>query len=168
MPILDPHALEVTSLSPEQTQRYGMRIGQLLQPGDVICLSGELGAGKTTLAAGIGRGWGALEKVTSPTFVIVNEYHRADGAELHHVDCYRLESELDINSSGLPERIENGATLLIEWPEKAAGWLPAAMLQVDLEYMEDERRTIHLRPNGRRFESFMAAFRKSAFGQQVA
>ena len=168
MPILDQHALDVSSLSSEQTQRYGMRIGQLLQPGDVICLSGELGAGKTTLAAGIGRGWGALEQVTSPTFVIVNEYHRADGAELHHVDCYRLDSELDVISSGLPERLDNGTTLLIEWPEKVAGWLPDSRLRVMLKYLDDERRTLHFDPFGGRFESFMSMFRKATFGKQVA
>ncbi len=168
MPILDPHGLDFTSQSAEQTQRFGMRIGQLLQPGDVVCLSGELGAGKTTLAVGIGRGWGVLEQVTSPTFVIVKEYHRADGSALHHVDAYRLGSETDIVSSGFPERLDAQKTLLIEWPEHVTDWLPQERLWISLDYLGNERRALHLNPHGARFEQLMVVFRKATFGQQVA
>lgn len=167
MPILDPHALDVTSHSPDQTLRFGMRLGQLLQPLDVVCLSGELGAGKTTMAIGIGRGWGALEHVTSPTFVIINEYHRADGAELHHVDCYRLCNPADIPSSGLLERLDAGSALMIEWPEHVVAWLPEERLWIGMEYLGDEKRTLRFRPRGARFEQLLAAFRRATFGEQV-
>ena len=81
-----------------------------------------------------GGGWGALEQVTSPTFVIVNEYHRADGSALHHVDAYRLGSEADIVSSGFPERLDAQKTLLIEWPEHVTDWLPQERLWISLDY----------------------------------
>src|SRR5512135_3538255 len=93
MPILNARTLEFFSRSPDQTRRLGVRLGALLQPGDLICLSGDLGAGKTTLVQGVAQGWGSLDTVSSPTFVLVNEYRRPDGAFLFHLDAYRLESE---------------------------------------------------------------------------
>src|SRR5687768_10234172 len=91
VPILDPHTLDFLSHGPEQTQRYGVRLGELLAPGDLVCLAGQLGAGKTNLANGIGRGFGIDEPLTSPTFTLVNEYRRpGDGRTLVHVDAYRL------------------------------------------------------------------------------
>jgi len=107
MPILDGNSLEFLSHSPEQTQRLGVRLGELLKSGDVICLAGDLGSGKTTLAQGIARGWGALDPVTSPTFVIVNEYRRADGAALYHVDAFRLSGSQEAEVMGLREQLED-------------------------------------------------------------
>src|SRR5258707_11424486 len=90
----DSLTFSLESTSVEQTAYFGARLGKLLGAGDVICLSGPLGAGKTALAAGIAAGWGALEPVNSPTFVFVHEHHRAaDALRLYHVDCYRLTSE---------------------------------------------------------------------------
>ena len=76
MPILDAHTLEFFSRSPEQTRRVGMRLGEHLEAGDFICLQGELGAGKTTLAQGLAQGWGTMDSVSSPTFILVNVYQR--------------------------------------------------------------------------------------------
>ena len=89
-PILDRHSLEIISRSAEQTRRVGMRLGALLKPGDVICLVGDLGSGKTTLVQGLAAGWGSLDPVSSPTFVIVNLYRRMDQSQLFHLDAYRL------------------------------------------------------------------------------
>src|SRR5512136_2273788 len=102
MPILDAHAFEFFSRSPEQTRRVGMRLGALLRPGDLVCLQGDLGAGKTTLVQGMAGGWGALDAASSPTFVLVNVYRRADEAAFYHFDAYRIESpgeaeELDLD-----------------------------------------------------------------------
>ncbi|MCJ7623702.1 MAG: tRNA (adenosine(37)-N6)-threonylcarbamoyltransferase complex ATPase subunit type 1 TsaE, partial [Anaerolineaceae bacterium] len=72
MPILDPNTFEFFSRSPGQTRRVGIRLGALLQVGDLVCLSGDLGSGKTTLMQGITQGWGSPDLVTSPTFVLVN------------------------------------------------------------------------------------------------
>ncbi|HEX6386596.1 MAG TPA: tRNA (adenosine(37)-N6)-threonylcarbamoyltransferase complex ATPase subunit type 1 TsaE, partial [Anaerolineae bacterium] len=80
MAILDKWTLDFVSNSVEQTVRLGVRLGELLQGRDLLCLSGELGVGKTALARGVGRGWGTALRVTSPTFVLVNEYPRvSDG-----------------------------------------------------------------------------------------
>ena len=79
MPILDESTLEFFSRSPDQTRRIGTRMGLLLQAGDVLCLQGDLGAGKTTLVQGIAQGWGSADPVTSPTFVLVNIYRHPDG-----------------------------------------------------------------------------------------
>ena len=92
MPILDANSVEFFSHGSDQTRRVGMRLGALLAPGDVICLSGELGAGKTTLVQGIARGWGSLDAVSSPTFVLVNMYRRPDRQVLSHLDAYRMRS----------------------------------------------------------------------------
>ncbi len=95
MPILEANSFEFISRSPEQTRRIGIRLGSYLQPGDVVCLSGELGAGKTTLVQGIAQGWGSPDAVTSPTFVLVNNYRKAGGFELNHFDAYRVQNALE-------------------------------------------------------------------------
>ena len=89
-PILDRNSFEIISRSAEQTRRVGMRLGALLEPGDIVCLIGDLGAGKTTLVQGLAAGWGSLDPVSSPTFVIVNVYRRLDQNQLFHLDAYRL------------------------------------------------------------------------------
>ena len=90
MPILNSHSLEIISRSTEQTRRVGMRLGALLKPGDMVALVGDLGSGKTTLVQGIAAGWGSLDTVSSPTFVIVNVYRHTGGLRLFHMDAYRL------------------------------------------------------------------------------
>ena len=77
MPILEGQSLEFLSHSPEQTQRVGVRIGELLEPGYLVCLAGDLGSGKTTLTQGIARGWGSLDAVVSPTFILIMRGVRA-------------------------------------------------------------------------------------------
>ncbi len=140
-----------------------MRLGQLIEPGDLICLNGEMGAGKTTLTSGIGRGWGAIETVTSPTYVLVNEYHNPNGNELHHIDCYRLADTLDIESTGLEERLENNVALIIEWPEFVLPYLPEERLFIDLIYEDDEIRRIRMRAVGSRYEALLETFVGAAF-----
>lgn len=154
----DAIAVLVTD-SPEQTQQLGERLGRLIQPGDVICLSGELGAGKTTLATGIGQGWGALETVNSPTFVFVNQYSRSDGQRLYHVDAYRLKDAGDVESIGLEDLLadQTGAVLL-EWPERVRESLPTERLWIELDWIDDTRRQIRLSGNGRRYGELLRAW----------
>src|SRR3970282_2235498 len=115
LPILDEGSLEFLSHSPEQTRRVGVRLGEMLRGGHLICLDGDLGSGKTTLTQGIARGWGALESVTSPTFVMVNEYHRADADLLYHVDAFRLATPGEAAAMGLAELLAEGRVVLLEW-----------------------------------------------------
>src|SRR5512140_527363 len=92
---LEVPTVDFLSRSPEQTRRIGQRLGAVLQPGDVICLQGDLGAGKTTFVQGIAQGWGSRDAVSSPTFILVNVYRREDKAQLFHMDAYRLDSALE-------------------------------------------------------------------------
>jgi len=123
MPILDPNSLEFISRSAEQTRRLGMRIGALLQTGDVVCLIGELGSGKTTLVQGLASGWGSLDQATSPTFVLVNVYRRPDGQRLYHLDAYRLRGAREAEDLDLDAMLET-SPLVIEWAERIQETLP--------------------------------------------
>ncbi len=166
MPILDQHSLDFLSHSPEQTVRFGVRLGERLAVGDVLCLSGELGAGKTTLVSGLSRGWGALEQVTSPTFVIVNEYRRADGLCLRHLDCYRLNSGADALALGFDDLLSAEGAMLIEWPERIADVLPPEHLRITLRWapMGETKRGLRLDAHGPRYQTLLNDFRHSAFG----
>ena len=164
MPILDERALEFISHSPEQTVRLGARLGERLASGDLLCLSGELGAGKTTFVAGVGRGWGALEPVTSPTFVLVNEYRRADGLCLRHMDCYRLNSGAEALALGLEDLLEEAGAMLIEWPERILEVLPRERLNLKLGWVSEAERSFCLEAQGARNEHLLDEFRQATFG----
>lgn len=165
MPILDRWTLEFVSSSVEQTVRLGVRLGELLQPGDVVCLYGDLGAGKTAVARGVGRGWGTALRVTSPTFTLVNEYPRLkDGQVLHHVDCYRLESEADVWTVGLEDLLDERQAIVIEWPERLVHLLPSDRLEIHLNYLDETRRALRLSATGPRSANLLADFKQSAFG----
>jgi tRNA threonylcarbamoyladenosine biosynthesis protein TsaE len=164
VPILDQHALDFVSHSPEQTIRLGARLGERLRPDDVLCLSGELGAGKTTFVGGVGRGWGTLDVVTSPTFVLVNEYRRADGGRLLHLDCYRLKSAAEALALGLEDLLDSGAAMLIEWPERILEALPAEYLHLTLRWVDEFKRGFRLAAHGPRYADLLEEFRGAAFG----
>jgi tRNA threonylcarbamoyladenosine biosynthesis protein TsaE len=150
MSILDPNTFEFISRSPDQTRRIGIRLGALLQVGDVVCLCGDLGAGKTTFTQGIARGWGALERATSPTFVLVKYYNRPDGAKLAHLDAYRLLDALEAEDLDLELMMESGP-FIIEWPERIRSALPENHLWVDLSWQDDQQRSMTFQPAGMRY-----------------
>jgi tRNA threonylcarbamoyladenosine biosynthesis protein TsaE len=162
VPVLDAHTVDFLSSSPVQTQRVGARIGELLRPGDVVCLHGDLGAGKTTLVQGIARGWGSPRGARSPTFILVNEHRRADGAVLYHVDAFRLEP-----GEGIGLELESACALgavVVEWAERLKDFLPAENLQVELRWVDDTRRNVRVWSQGERPAEIVRAFRKLAFG----
>jgi tRNA threonylcarbamoyladenosine biosynthesis protein TsaE len=163
MPILDEHTFEFISRSPEQTRRLGMRLGALLRPGDLVCLQGELGAGKTTLVQGVASGWGSLDEAASPTFVLVNSYRRPDGGELAHFDAYRIESLAEAEELDLDALLERGP-LLVEWPERVERSLPAERLWTKLEYESEEHRSLRFQACGIRYESMLQEFRDGMLG----
>jgi tRNA threonylcarbamoyladenosine biosynthesis protein TsaE len=163
MPVLPANAFDFLSHSSEQTRRLGMRIGALLHTSDVICLQGELGSGKTTFAQGLAAGWGSLDAVSSPTFILVNVYRRADGEQLFHLDTYRIESAMEAEDLDLDAMISAGP-LIIEWPERMTSLLPAEKLWIKLEYVDDDRRQLTFLPTGKNYENLLAHFRKSSFG----
>jgi tRNA threonylcarbamoyladenosine biosynthesis protein TsaE len=163
MPILDAHTLEFFSRSPEQTRRVGMRLGGLLRSGDVICLQGELGAGKTTLVQGLAQGWGSLDPVSSPTFIIVNEYRRPDEGQLFHMDAYRLDSAPEAAELDLDEMLSQGS-LLIEWPERVQEILPDEHMWISFEYVAEENRQMLIRAAGARYDDLLTDLRQDLFG----
>jgi len=140
-----------------------MRLGGLLQSGDVIALKGDLGAGKTTLAQGITQGWGSLDPATSPTFVLVNVYRRPDGQNLYHLDAYRLESADEAIDLDVDAMLENGA-LIIEWPERIQAALPTEQLLIQLSWIADEQRGLVFMAQGARYEALMDGFRRRVLG----
>lgn len=163
MPILSQHTLEFFSRSREQTFRLGMRLGALLQRGDLICISGDLGAGKTTLVQGIARGWGSLDQVTSPTFVLVNAYRRPDRQSLHHLDAYRMDSAGEAEDLDLDLMLEKGP-LVMEWPERILSVLPKERLWIDMRWMGDEHRGMTFSAQGRRYQDLIDEVRRKSFG----
>lgn len=165
MAILDERTLDFVSTSMAQTERLGIRLGELLEPGDVVCLSGQLGAGKTALARGVGRGWGTPLRVTSPTFVLVNEYPRpSDDGVLYHVDCYRLEHAAEVMTVGLEDILDSDAAVMIEWPERILDLLPDDRLWITLSYDSPTRRRMRINASGPRSTILLGDFRKNAFG----
>lgn len=163
MPILDARTLEFFSRSPEQTRRLGARLGGLLHPSDLVCLSGDLGAGKTTFVQGLAQGWGALDTVSSPTFVLVNEYRRPDGERMFHLDAYRLANWLEAEDLDIERMIESGP-LLVEWPERIQGVLPAGHLWIELRWIAEEQRGMRFNSQGARHDELLDEFRKRVFG----
>lgn len=165
MAILDKWTVDFISSSVEQTVRLGVRLGELLQLGDLLCLSGDLGMGKTALARGIGRGWGAAIRVTSPSYVLVNQYPRLkDNRILYHIDCYRLEGQGDIESVGFEDILDDDAAVMIEWPERIESMLSEDRLWIELGYLNMTRRTLRFTASGKRSARLLEAFKHSAFG----
>ena len=163
MPILDGRNFEFFSHSPDQTRRLGIHLGGNLRAGDIICLEGNLGSGKTTLVQGIGQGWGTLDQVTSPTYVIVNEYCRPNDELLFHIDAYRLENALEAEHLDLDRMLMQGP-LVIEWAERIKVALPAHNLWIRLTFSSVEHRTMLLVPKGRRYEAMVDNLRRKIYG----
>jgi len=155
--------LEFTSGSPQHTESLGRLLGQLLQAGDVICLSGDLGAGKTVYSRGIGAGWGAEPPLTSPTYNLVHEHRRAvDDSRLFHIDCYRVNGPGDADSIGLDDILDSTATALLEWPERIQTVLPSARLWIDILDGGGSQRHFVCQACGDRYVTLLARYRQLA------
>lgn len=163
MPILDSHTIDFFSRSPEQTRRVGRRLGEVLQTGDVIALQGDLGAGKTTFVQGIAQGWDSLDSVSSPTFILVNVYRRADHSQLFHMDAYRLDSTPEAEELDLDSMLAQGA-LVIEWPERMDGLVPNERLWVGFEHVDEEEREMKFNASGERYDELLENLYQRAFG----
>jgi tRNA threonylcarbamoyladenosine biosynthesis protein TsaE len=160
------HSFDFTSQGVEQTVQLGQHIGEWLAPGDVICLSGDLGAGKTAITRGIAAGWGAQEAVTSPTFTLIHEHHRAqDDQMLFHVDCYRLEGADGGWGIGLEDLLYGSHPVVLEWAEKVQDMLPAERLWIELSFLNGTRRHIHMTATGEHYQAIVEAVRAKISGQ---
>lgn len=159
--------LDFISHSPAQTERVGQRLGEQLRSGDLVLLVGTFGVGKTHLAKGIARGLGAVDLVTSPSFVLVNEYRagpRHAAMPIYHVDLYRLAAEAELATIGLEELWDDDGVCLIEWPERAADALPPAHLAIHIQHLSETKRRLRLVPNGPRYVELVSSFKGVTFG----
>lgn len=140
-------SLTVRTFSPAETEDLGRALGRLLRPGDVVALTGELGAGKTVLTRGIAEGAGAGGYIASPTFTLIREYHGP--VTVYHVDFYRLDVPSEMADLGLEDILDGGGIVVIEWAEKALALLPPEYLWIEIRFTEDdEGREITLAPRG--------------------
>jgi tRNA threonylcarbamoyladenosine biosynthesis protein TsaE len=142
------------------TQALAGRLAPLLQPGDLVLIEGDLGAGKTTFTQGLARALGVTEAVTSPTFVLMSIYPTTAGFDLVHVDVYRLDRLSEVVDLALPELLDDGAVVVVEWGERAAPALPGERLVVRIGEVAAGGRTVTLEPQGpawsRRLEAIPA------------
>ncbi len=163
MPILAPNSVEFISRSADQTRRVGMRLGAYLADNFLICLEGELGSGKTTFVQGLASGWGSLDQVSSPTFVLINLYRHPEGRRLYHVDAYRLDNPKEAEDLDLDTMLENGS-MVIEWAEKIKSILPAEYIWINLRDISQEQRDLIFSARGKRYESILEVFRRRIYG----
>lgn len=165
MPIIRDGELDIISHSPEQTERLGVRLGKLLRAGDVVCLSGDMGAGKTVFARGVGVGWGAKYPLTSPTFSIMHQHpHQTDAHKLYHLDCYRLQNVEELDTIGFDDFLDGQSVVLIEWPERILDALPTERLWLELRVVETTRRNLIIEGTGERARQLVHQFKEKTFG----
>ena len=144
----------VVTSSHEQTWRIGQMLGSRLEPGDIICLYGDLGAGKTSFTYGIALGLEVKDKyITSPTFTFVNEYKGR--IPFYHIDLYRLKDPEELEGIGFEEYIDSDGVTVIEWAERAEDELPDDRLSVYLSYVDEHSREIGFLAEGERYEKLL-------------
>ena len=140
-------AFVLLSDSAAATRRIGRRLARYLRAGDIVLLQGELGAGKTCLAQGIGEGLGVREQVKSSAFVLVNEYEGR--LRMYLADLYRLSEPAEVADLALEENAAGGV-LVVEWPDRAWEEMPRERLLIRLRWLDDRSRELSLEPEGAR------------------
>jgi tRNA threonylcarbamoyladenosine biosynthesis protein TsaE len=144
----------LSSRGPGETRRLGRRLGRQLRPGDVVLLSGDLGAGKTVFVQGVARGLGYEGPVSSKSFVLLGEY--SGRVKLYHADLYRLEAPEQADELALDEVCADGA-LVVEWPERGEGVFPPDNLVVHIKVTGASSRTLAPEAHGPRAEELARA-----------
>jgi tRNA threonylcarbamoyladenosine biosynthesis protein TsaE len=148
--------MKTTTASADETRTLGEGVGALLDAGDVVVLIGEMGAGKTTFAQGLGAGLGVAEPVTSPSFTIVQEY--AGRHPVAHVDVYRLNRVQELHDIGIDELVDSGRVVIVEWGDVVERTLPPQRLVVELLLgSTDDERAVVLDAHGPAWASRLAA-----------
>jgi len=151
--------LAMESRSPEETRRLAVALSPLLRPGDVLSLGGDLGAGKTTFVQGLAVGLGILERVTSPSFVLLKEY-LGGRYPLIHMDVYRLERMQEVVDLGYDEFLDPSHIVVVEWGDMVEPLLPKEHLSIQMSYgAADSRREIVMQPRGFQWEMRMQKVR---------
>lgn len=145
----------IESRDPEATQAIGVRLAGAARPGDLICVRGDLGAGKTQLAKGFGRGLGVDDTINSPSFVLMAEY--AGRLPFFHIDLYRLADAADALGGGLIDDRQSEGVTLVEWPERLGDVVTDVRLDVDIAGTGDEPRTITIRAGDPAMSRYLTA-----------
>ena len=147
-----------------ETIRFGKRIGSLLQPGDVVALVGELGAGKTQFIKGLAAGVGIVKTtyISSPSFTLINEY--GGKVPFYHVDLFRLEREKDAEELGLEDYFQGGGITAVEWADKIPSLLPEEVLLIHIVYTGKDSRSIEIIGEGKRYMNLVDQIQSSEFG----
>jgi len=159
-PIMTERSFEIITHSAKQTAEVGRRLGRLLAPGDVVCLHGDLGSGKTCLTQGIGKGLEVAGVISSPTFVLIAEHGPLrDGPYLYHVDLYRIDDYAAAFGLGLEDYMYGDGVTVIEWAERADELLPPERLCVLLTYLDHTKRSIAFEATGARYIEMVAKLR---------
>jgi tRNA threonylcarbamoyladenosine biosynthesis protein TsaE len=141
-----PDPLELESTSPEATRAFAAQLAAVAVPGDVLCLWGDLGAGKTVFAKGFGAGLGVTDTILSPSFVLMGEY--AGRLPLFHIDLYRLASAGEALDGGLLDDRQSAGVVLIEWPDRLGASLPPERFDVRIDGGADEPRRLQVAAHG--------------------
>lgn len=180
--ILTGYSQEMTSLtldsishSAAQTQRLGMRLGELLQGGELILLDGQLGTGKTTFTQGLAQGMGITENVNSPTFTLLKEYYgqfrpgtspgalARRGPPLYHFDLYRMDNPEEIVDLGFEDYFFSVGVCVVEWAEKAESFWPTEHLNIRMKIMTETKRGLLFIATGERYCELLRQFQKNAY-----
>ncbi|WP_419918642.1 tRNA (adenosine(37)-N6)-threonylcarbamoyltransferase complex ATPase subunit type 1 TsaE [Candidatus Poriferisocius sp.] len=151
--------------SPEDTRHLAANLAELAQPGDLLLLVGDLGAGKTTFTQGYAGALGISEPITSPTFTLAREYHGR--LLLHHLDVFRLDQLTEVLDLGLPELLDSNGVILIEWGNVIRQALPNHYLEVALTFVDDsgdypDERVVVLNPVGSHWKARSEALTTAA------
>ena len=176
--------LDIISHSSAQTQRLGMRLGELMHGGELILLDGQLGTGKTTFTQGLARGMGITEIVSSPTFTLLKEYQgqpvpimeprqntlpqqpssqQRIGPPLYHFDLYRLENPEEIIDLGFEDYFFSSGVCVVEWADKADLLWPKEHLRIRLKIMSETKRGLVLTATGLRYCELLQQFQKNTY-----
>ncbi len=134
------------TIGSDETESFGRELASILKPGDIVSLTGPLGAGKTCLIKGIALGLGINEAdVNSPTYTIVNEYFsKSTRKPLYHFDLYRLESATELHGIGWDEYIMREGIMVVEWGEKAGRFMPENRIEIELQIISENKRQIDI------------------------
>lgn len=149
--------LDLVSHGPEQTQKIGVRIGELALAGDIFLLVGKLGTGKTCLTQGIAWGLNIKDYTLSPSFVIVREL--CGRLPLYHIDLFRLDHIAEIEDLGLDDYLYGNDICVIEWAEKGLSLLPLEHMLIEIGYLDDTKRSFHFTPSGGRYQELLTQLR---------
>lgn len=166
--------LDSISHSAAQTQRLGIRLGELLQGGELILLDGQLGTGKTTFAQGLAQGMGIEDNINSPTFTLLKEYAGRSrpgtpgalprkGPALYHFDLYRLDNPDEIVDLGFEDYFFSNGVCVVEWAEKAGSFWPPEHLNIRMKIMSETKRGLLFIATGERYCELLRQFQKNVY-----